>query len=144
MFRDLLFPASPGARASLGLLTVRIVAGAAFMFHGGPKLSHPTDWMQSDLPGMIQAATVIAEFGGGALWVLGALTPFASLAIGCTMALQASKHIGHGDAFSTIKSASQDSEKALLYLAVAVLLLMIGPGTFAADHYFFRKGKEEH
>ncbi|MEK7468980.1 MAG: DoxX family protein [Planctomycetota bacterium] len=143
MFRDLLFPAAPGARASLGLLTIRVVAGAAFMFHGGPKLSHPTEWMGSDIPGMIQAATVIAEFGGGALWILGLLTPLASLAIGCTMALQASKHIGHGDAFATIKSASQDSEKALLYLAIAVLLLLIGPGKFAVDQYFFRKKEEE-
>jgi putative oxidoreductase len=143
MFRDVLFPASPGARASLGLLTVRVVAGAAFMFHGGPRLSHPTEWMGSDLPGMLQAATVIAEFAGGALWILGALTPFASLAIGCTMALQASKHIGHGDAFATIKTATQDSEKALLYLAIAVLLLLVGPGSFAADHYFFRKKEEE-
>ena len=46
---------------------VRLVAGTAFVLHGWPKIQNPTGWMGPDapVPGALQAAAAVAEFGGG-------------------------------------------------------------------------------
>ena len=80
----LLPPFHPGSTA-LGLMVVRLVAGAAMMLHGWPKIQEPMTWMEKMAPGQVapvlQAAAAVAEFGGGICWMLGLLTPIASLLI---------------------------------------------------------------
>jgi len=123
-------PASPGVHA--GLLVLRLVAGAAFIKHGLPKIQNPLGWMGSDssMPAVLQALAAISEFGGGIAWMLGALTPLASLGILATMAVAASKHIGRGDPFV---GRGGSYELALVYFAVALLLLLAGPGRYSVD-----------
>jgi hypothetical protein len=73
--------------ADVALLLTRVVAGVAFMMHGWPKIQNPLGWMGPEgfAPGSLQALAAISEFGGGLAWVLGLLTPLASLGIACTM-----------------------------------------------------------
>ena len=73
-------PSDLGGTAAVGLLILRLVAGAAIALHGWPKIQSATSWMGPDapVPGVLQLLAALAEFGGGICWVLGLLTPLAS------------------------------------------------------------------
>lgn len=128
--------------ASTGLLVLRLVAGTAFMFHGWGKITNPTGWMGegAPVPGFLQALAAVSEFGGGLAWILGLLTPLASLGILCTMAVAASTHIMRGDPF--VSTGGPAYELALVYFAVALLLLLAGPGRFSLDALLFGRRRE--
>jgi putative oxidoreductase len=86
----ILCPGYPAGRAGLGLLLLRAVTGVAFLFHGWPKIQNAFAWMDrpdapSGVPGILQAAAAVSEFGGGAALILGVLTPLAALGIAATM-----------------------------------------------------------
>ena len=135
--KKLLFNEFIGGRTGMGLLVLRIVVGAAFMLHGWPKIQNPTGWMPADagVPGWLQALAAISEFGGGAAWILGLLTPLASFGILCTMAVAVHFHaIIRGDPF-VAKGPSY--ELALVFLCVALLLILAGPGKYSLDYTLF-------
>ncbi|MBA2481559.1 MAG: DoxX family protein [Planctomycetes bacterium] len=127
-----LHPPEASYRISIGLLAVRLVIGVAFMLHGWGKIQQPMSWMGPDatIPGILQACAAVAEFGGGALWILGLLTPLASLGILVTMAVAMLTHIKRGDPFV---GHGVSYEPAFAYLSVALLLLFAGPGRFSLD-----------
>ncbi len=132
-------PASLTGGASFGLLVLRVVAGLAFMHHGWDKIQSPMDWMGPDagVPGIFQALAAISEFGGGLAWVLGLLTPLASLGLLCTMAMAVRLHaFVLGDPFVS-NGPGGAYELPLVYLSVAVLLLFAGPGSLSLDRAFF-------
>ena len=136
--QPILQPPDVGNRASLGLLAVRLVAGTAFLLHGWGKIQHPMSWMpDGSIPGVLQACAALAEFGGGALWILGAFTPIAALGILVTMTVALSFHVRHGDPFVGMDGPSFES--ALGYLATALLLLLAGPGRLSIDAVMARR-----
>jgi putative oxidoreductase len=114
---------------SLALLALRIVCGIAFVVHGWPKIRDPFGWMGSGsgVPAVFQALAAISEFGGGIAWILGLLTPLASLGIACTMAVAVSRHAMRGDPFIG------GYELAAVYFCIALVLLLGGPGRYALD-----------
>jgi putative oxidoreductase len=129
-----------------GLLVLRLVAGAAFMLHGWPKIQNPFGWMDqpgasSAVPDIFQALAAVSEFGGGLAWILGLLTPLASLGILFTMATAAYMgHISKGDPFVASPGAGGGSwELAAVYFSIALVLLLIGPGRLSLDALLFRK-----
>ena len=135
-----LFPPPPPKLASIGLLLLRVVAGAAFMMHGWSKIQNPFHWMGPDAPtpGILQALAALSEFGGGLAWVLGAVVPLASLGILSTMVVAVHMHaVKRGDPFVSAGGASY--ELALLYLTIAVVLLTTGPGLYSVDAWLRRK-----
>lgn len=145
MFRSLLFGHFPGGRLGLGLLFLRVVAGAGMLQHGWGKIQSPFGWMGPDstMPGILQAAAALAEFGGGICWVLGLLTPVASVMIGGTMAVAVHFHaVILGDVHVASGPGQGSFEPALLYFAVAVLFLLAGPGWFSADRFVFGRNKD--
>ncbi len=132
-----------GGGRAVALLFLRLVAGTAFMFHGWPKIQHPTAWMppEAPIPGPLQAMAAIAEFGGGLCWILGALTPFASVLILGTMAFATFMvHVRMGHPFVAGMDHGASYESALGYLAISVLFLIVGPGRLSVDSLFFGRG----
>ena len=141
-------PRHLSARVSTGLLLLRLVVGLAFMHHGFGKIQHPFGWMGPDatIPGVFQALAAVSEFGGGLAWMLGLLTPLASSGLLCTMTVAVWTHttVLH-DPFVS-QTGGRSFELALVYLSVAVLLLLAGPGRFSLDRLIFgeKKTKGNH
>jgi putative oxidoreductase len=140
--RRLLYSHSVGYVGSLGLLVLRVVVGAAFMFHGWPKIQNPTDWLagmgESAPPGVMQALAAVAEFGGGAALIIGFLTRLASLGLGGTMVgALALAHLPAGDPFVASAPGQASFELAAVYLACSILFFILGPGRFSLDAALF-------
>jgi putative oxidoreductase len=124
------------------LLLLRFVAGLAFMLHGWGKIRNPFGWMgpEAFAPGILQALAAISEFGGGLAWILGLLTPLASLGIACTMAVAFATHaFMRGDPFVAM-GGGPSYELAALFFCIALLLMAMGPGKFSLDRKIFGKG----
>lgn len=124
--------------ADAALLLLRVVAGLAFMLHGWGKIQNPFGWMGPDAfaPGVFQALAAVSEFGGGLAWVLGLLTPLASLGIASTMAIAFYMHaIMRGDPF--VSTGGSSYELAAVYFCIAVVLIAIGPGRLSLDRTLF-------
>jgi putative oxidoreductase len=125
--------------ADAALLLLRVVAGLAFMLHGWPKVQNPFGWMGPDpfAPEIFQGLAALAEFGGGLAWILGLLTPLASLGIACTMAVAMVTHAFlRGDPFVSM-TGGPSYELAAIFFCIALLLMAMGPGRFSLDRGFF-------
>jgi putative oxidoreductase len=132
-----------GGCGSVGLLVLRLVVGAAFLFHGWPKIQNATTWMNKmpdAPPPYLQAAAAVAEFGGGISLILGFLTPLFALLLACTMATAAFMvHIPKGDPF--VSQGGPSWELAAVYFGVSVMFLLVGPGQLSMDWCLFgRRG----
>lgn len=139
--RRFLFPQVHSPRIHAALLFLRAVAGTAYMHHGWSKIQNPLGWMgpEATMPPFLQSLAAVSEFFGGLFWILGFLTPIASLGIFCTMAVATYTHaIVRGDPFV---GRGGSYELALVYAAVAVLLMMAGPGKYSLDAWIARKWK---
>ena len=136
---ELFTPPRLSARVSAGLLILRLVAGLAFIFHGYGKIQNPFGWMGPDarVSGVFQALAAVSEFAGGLAWMLGLLTPLASLGLACTMTVAVWMHaVVLHDPFVP-QGPGGSYELASVYLCVAVLLLLAGPGRFSVDRAVF-------
>jgi putative oxidoreductase len=103
------------------------------VLHGWPKIQHAFNWMgpEAPVPGALQALAALAEFGGGAALILGLLTPLAALGIACTMATAVGMVHLH-DPFVG-PPGKPSSEPAVVYLAAALMFLLVGPGALSLD-----------
>lgn len=137
--RHMFYCDSVGWIGSVGLLLLRLVMGAAFVLHGWPKIQNPLAWMGPDapVPAIFQALAAVAEFGGGMALIVGLLTRLAALGITTNMVVAlAMVHLPHGDSFVS-KTGSRSFELPAVYLACAVLFLLLGPGRLSADAIVF-------
>ncbi len=134
-------PLRLGIRADIALLVLRLVFGAAFIEHGFPKIMNPIGWIGHMVPGTPPWLAVIAaaaEFVGGIALMLGLITPLFAFLIGCNMVVAIFiVAIPHGAKF-VAKGPGPSFELELIYLAVALLLLLIGPGSYSADAVLFK------
>jgi putative oxidoreductase len=142
--RGLFYPAFVSGRGAFGLLVLRLVTGAAFIFHGWPKIQNAFHWMDqpnalAGVPDWLQALAALSEFGGGIALILGFLTLLAALGIACTMATAlAMIHIPHGDLFVASGPGQSSCEPAAVYLAIMIMFFLVGPGTLSLDALLFR------
>lgn len=133
--RSILF----GTRASVdqpathaGLLVLRVFAGLALALGHGLGKIPPSEGFVGMLggmgvpsPGAAAWLSGLAELGGGLLLALGLLTRPAALLIAINMAVAVV--MAHaGDPFAR-------RELPLMFLAVALLYLLAGPGRYSAD-----------
>lgn len=119
---------------SVALLLVRILMGVALIMHGWGKIQTPFSWMGADapVPGILQFLAALSEFGGGIALLLGLLTSLAMVGLFCTMAVAVHMHaVIKGDPFVG------GYELAALYLVLAVMFMITGPGKFALDNKIF-------
>lgn len=126
-------------KEDVALLLLRVVAGIAFMMHGWGKIQNPMSWMGPDapVPGVLQLLAAVAEFGGGLAWILGLLVPLASLGVLVTMVVATLMHaVVLKDPFVNTKGGGS-YELASVYLCIALLLILAGPGQFSADRKIF-------
>lgn len=137
--RRLLYRGGADALGSAGLLVLRLVVGTAFLLHGWPKFQAATHWMppEAPVPGVLQAAAAVSEFGGGIALILGLLTPLACLGLAATMGFAITMvHMKMGHPFVDAKGGPS-YELAAAYLACVILLLLAGPGRFSLDALLF-------
>lgn len=137
--KPLLQPISQPTFSSTALLLLRLAFGAAFIMHGWGKIQTPFSWMppEAPVPALLQFLAALSEFGGGIALILGLLTPLASLGLICTMAVAVFMHvIVRGDPFVN-PMGGMSYEPALVYLAISVLFLALGPGKFSVDAKVF-------
>ena len=125
-------------QADLGLLLFRLFVGLALAWGHGINKLPPSEGFLSGVmemgfpaPLLFAWAAGIAEFVGGHLIALGLLTRPAALFVAITMSVAAFIRQA-GDPF-------EDIEKALLFLAAAVLLMLIGAGRFSMDAVLRRR-----
>ncbi len=131
-----------GRIGSVGLLLLRLVMGVAFMHHGWSKIQNPMGWMgpEASMPAILQALAAISEFGGGLALIAGLLTRLGSLGITSVMVVAlATVHLKLGHPFVAAKSGGPSYELPAVYLACAVMFLLLGPGKFSLDALLFGK-----
>jgi putative oxidoreductase len=123
----------------LTLLLVRLICGIAFILHGMGKIQNPMQWMGSDspVPGALQLLAAVSEFGGGIALILGLLTRLAAFGIACTMVVAVIMHVFiKGDPFVS-QTGGGSYELAAVFLSIALLILVGGPGRFSLDRKIF-------
>lgn len=140
--RKVFYAGGVSCRGSIGLLLLRVAMGAAFMFHGWPKIQNASGWMDahgsSGMPPFLQAAAAVSEFGGGLALILGLLTPLAALGLAGTMATALGMvHLRMGHAFVASAPGQPSYELAAVYLAASILFLLLGPGKLSLDAFLF-------
>jgi putative oxidoreductase len=121
------------------LFVIRVVCGYAFILFGWGKIQHPLSWMGPDsaYPGFLQALAAISEFVGGIALILGFLTRLAAFGIACTMLVAIYTHkFQMGDPFVNLTGGGS-YQVPVLYLLVALLLMVAGPGRISLDRLFF-------
>lgn len=121
------------------LLLTRLFVGYAFILHGWGKIQNPFGWMGPDapVPGIFQALAALSEFGGGIGLILGLLTRLGSLGIVITMLVASATHLfAMGDPLVSMKG-ERSAELAVVYLLVALLFVVAGPGRFSLDRKIF-------
>lgn len=119
---------------------IRIALGAAFVTHGYPKLFKMfpgfAGWLDSIgiKPGKFWALVVgVVEFFGGIALILGIFTQLAALLIAVNMVVAMVK-VKWGAA-KYVETERMGWELDLAYFAMAVSLLLTGPGAYALDAY---------
>ena len=124
-----------------GLLLIRVVLGGIMAAHGaqklfgwfgGPGLAGTGGWLEAMglRPARVWAGlTGLAEFGGGALLILGLLTPLGAAAVAGVMFVAiATVHWRNG-----FFNSNGGYEFNLLIVAAAIALAFTGPGTISID-----------
>ena len=121
----------------LGLLALRFVLGLIFLYHGYPKLIHPTEAMRDfflshGLPGYLLSVAGILECFGSVLLFLGLFTRPAALLLTIEMSVAIWKvHSAHG--FMAVK----EYEFPLALAAGCFVLATVGAGVLSSDHAVF-------
>ena len=121
-------------RVHLSLLILRVSLGAMMLTHGWPKFLKVLDgnFKFADPFGLGETASlllaVLAEFVGSIGLILGVFTRINAFLLAFTMFTAGV--IQHAD------DPFGNKEKALLYLAGFVLILLVGPGKHSIDDRF--------
>ena len=134
MNRELLFGGAKieSEHANIGLAILRVISGLSIAFgHGIGKIPPSaglvagTAQLGFPLPELLAWAAAFGEFGGGLLLALGLLTRPGTFLMGFTM-MVAAFGVHAADPFGI-------KEMALLYLAIAVMFLLVGSGKYGVD-----------
>jgi putative oxidoreductase len=145
-------------RQDVGLLILRIGLGLTMLYFGSQKMlgvfgghgySATVNGMHSGMgiPIVFAHLAIFGEFLGGLGVLFGFLTIVASLGVACTMGVATYMNMRGPGTLSGIFTGSANADPSKLYFpamlcALAVALMLLGPGGFSLDRKFFRKGKK--
>jgi putative oxidoreductase len=130
--RTWIFPEVINTRLALALLILRFFVGIAFIQHGSGKLMHPSEFAaEFGIPVWLGLATMLTQFVGGILLILGALTPLAALGIVGTMITATFFLIQRGEPF--INPSGHSWENSAFYLTAGLCLALSGAGPWSLD-----------
>jgi putative oxidoreductase len=121
----------------LALLVLRLALGLIFIYHGYPKLAHPSQGMHDffsshGLPAYFLSVSGILESFGAVLLFVGLFTRPAALLLAGEMAVAIWKvHMVHG------VLVVRDYEFPLAVAASCLALATIGAGLLSFDHVIF-------
>lgn len=121
----------------LALLALRWVLALIYIYHGYPKLVHPTDSMRDffishGFPAYFLSLAGILESFGALLFFIGLFTRAAGLLLTLEMAVAIWKvHSTHGI------MAVKDYEFPLALAAACFILATVGAGTISLDRLLF-------
>jgi len=130
---------------NIGLLLIRLVVGLLFMGHGAQKLfgwfggygikgtGEFFDSIGLKPGGKMALLAGVAELIGGALFILGLLTPLAGLVIAATMVIAIWKVHGANGIWAT----RNGYEYNLVLLVVALAVSVMGAGAYSLDAIIF-------
>jgi putative oxidoreductase len=123
----------------VGLLLLRLALGIIFIWHGYPKLTHPSAmqsfFVQHGLPGYFVTVAGVLEVFGGALIILGFLTRIAGLLLAMEMAVAIWKvHSAEG------YMAVHNYEFPLMLGAACFALATVGAGRASVDYVLYESG----
>ena len=141
-----IFPANLPAWA---LLALRVGLGVLFVLHGYPKLTHLKMWSDAlKMPIYLCFLSAFSMFLGGFCLIAGFMTPFACLALLCSMVFALILEITQGLPFVAIdpylippgeyegadgKGEPPSQEKALVFILMLIVLFVFGAGSFSVD-----------
>ncbi len=120
----------------VALLSLRIALGIIFLYHGYPKLAHPTAQMhgafvEHGLPSyFVQVAGIIETFGGGLL-IAGLFARPAALLLALEMCVAIWK------VHSRSYLAVHEYEFPLALATANFVLAAVGAGLLSIDHFLF-------
>ena len=126
----------------LGLLVLRLVVGASFLFYGYPKLSEPARWLKA-FPGMgfpsyfAYISGILEVFGGGLL-ILGLFTRGAAVLLAIEMGLV----VGRTRIPKVGIYAFDQYNLPLLLGAAALALATTGAGLISLDAFTFESRRK--
>ncbi len=124
-------------RSDVGLLSMRLVLGAAFVAHGFPKILHPTTWATHVLPGTpapLAVVSALVEFVGGIAIVLGFGTQIAGFLIAADMVVAIFfALLPSGAVYVASSPGTRSFELPLAYLIIAFALVLTGAGRISLD-----------
>jgi uncharacterized membrane protein YphA (DoxX/SURF4 family) len=112
-----------GRSADVALLGLRAALGIGCVLHGYPQAMHPATWLV--------ALEAFVELAGGIAVLAGVATSTFAFLIGCDMAgaIFFGRILPGGASSSAGRPESL--ELRLAYLAIALALILLGPGAFA-------------
>lgn len=123
----------------LGLLLLRLALGLIFIWHGYPKLTHPTAmqgfFVQHGLPAYFVTIAGVLEVFGGGLIILGFLTRIAALLLAVEMAAAIWKVHSAGGYM-----AVHNYEFPLVLAAACFALATVGAGRASVDYALYESG----
>lgn len=126
----------------LGLLVLRVVLGASFIFHGYPKLSDPTRALKAvsgyGFPGYFAYIFGILEVFGGGLLIAGLFTRGAALLLTVETGLVLSRTVIP----SVGIYAFERYEMPLLLGAMALAIVTTGAGLLSIDAFTFESQRK--
>lgn len=129
--------AIPATAADWGLLILRLVLGIVFVLHGWPKITAFSATVAGmghmGIPTPLAALDIFTEFFGGLALIFGVLARLASTGIIVVMLVAIFKvHIVNGFFMNWFGNQKGEGiEYHLLVIAMALMVILAGPGRFA-------------
>ncbi|MBK1883799.1 DoxX family protein [Luteolibacter pohnpeiensis] len=138
--------------ASFGLLVLRVSGGLMMLLGHGMGKYHQFDKLKDNWhvphflpfkfmsPPISLMATIGAEVGAAALIVIGLATRPAAFVLGFAMVVAAFEVLHDAPLFLGATSPAA-KEPALLYLLIAVVIILAGPGKYSLDAAIYQDKK---